>query len=319
MSAVVFGSPMVRIRALRSASLVALSIGGGAAALAGPAEDLLNAASRGDVAAVQALLEAGTDVNATTSETCRGNDIRPVCGRPTALIMASLTGHLEVVQALLDKGADVNATMYGGATALGNAFMAGSRYVLATAPDSCRPADCPVFNIVQALLDKGADVNAGNGGVTALNMAFIFGHFEVVPVLLDRGAEVNEKASFNPTPLMMASASGRLDMVQAVLGKGAEVNAKTLGGETALMAASQTGHLDIVQALLDKGGDVNAKTNNYRTALMGASQGGHLDIVQALLDNGADVNFKTYYGVSALSVARNAEVKALLIRAGAKP
>jgi uncharacterized protein len=194
MSAVVFGSPMVRIRALRSASLVALSIGGGAAALAGPAEDLLHAASRGDVAAVQALLEAGTDVNARTSETCRGNDVRPECGRATALIMAALTGHLEVVQALLDKGADVNAKMYGGATALGNAFIAGSGYALAVAPDSCRPPNCPVLSIVQVLLDKGADVNADNGGVTALNMAFIFGHFEAVQVLLDRGAEVNEKS-----------------------------------------------------------------------------------------------------------------------------
>jgi ankyrin repeat protein len=298
---------------------VALSIGCASAALAGPVEDLLNAASRGDMAAVQALLNAGTDVNGRTSERCRDDNPSPLCDGATALILASFTGHLQVVQALLDQGADVNSKMYGGATALGMAFLAGTPFSLAVAPDSCRPPNCLVVNIVQVLLDKGADVNADEGGMTALGMAFASGHLEVVQVLLDRGAEVNEKASFDPTVLMRASASGRLDMVRALLGKGAEVNAKTLAGETALMAASGSGFLDIVRALLDKAADVNAKTANFRTALMSASQGGHLDIVQALIENGADVNFKTYYGMTALTVARNAEVKALLMRAGAKP
>src|SRR5262249_558819 len=66
--------------------------------------DLINAASRGDRAAVQALLDGGADVNAKPNERCPpafglGD---PVCG--TALIAASLFGRLDVVKALLDRG-----------------------------------------------------------------------------------------------------------------------------------------------------------------------------------------------------------------------
>jgi ankyrin repeat protein len=312
-------SRTVRICLARSLQCVALSIVWAAVALAGPAEDLISAASHGDGAAVQALLDAGTDVNARWGETCTNDDLNPVCDGATALIMASSTGHLDVVQALLARGADVNVKMYGGASALGMASLAGSPLALAFAPDSCRPPSCPIREIVLALLEKGADVNADDGGVTALIVFSQFGHLDVVQVLLEKGANVNAGTGSGETALMAASGIGRLDIVQALLGKGAEVNANTRNAETALMAASRTGHLDIVQALLDKGADVNAKTTNYTTALMAASQGGHLDIVRALIDKGADVNFKTYYGTSALTVARNAEVKALLIRAGAEP
>jgi hypothetical protein len=139
---VVVENTMARIRRVLSASWVALSVGWAAAAVAGPVEDLLNAAYRGDMAAVQALLNTGTDVNARTSEICRGS-FTPVCGGATALIMASFTGHLDIVQALLAKGADVNAKMEDGATALGMATLAGSPFLLALgvapAPDSCRP------------------------------------------------------------------------------------------------------------------------------------------------------------------------------------
>ena len=74
-------------------------------AIAGVNEDLLEAAKRGDVPAVQRFIADGADVN-----TKDDNGL-------TALIAASFNGHKEVVQTLLDQGADVNAKMNDGATA----------------------------------------------------------------------------------------------------------------------------------------------------------------------------------------------------------
>src|SRR5208282_1997053 len=76
---------------------VTLAVGLASAAVAGPAENLIDAATRGDMGAVQALLAEGADVNARTANGA------------TALILASEEGHREVAQALLAKGADVNA------------------------------------------------------------------------------------------------------------------------------------------------------------------------------------------------------------------
>jgi hypothetical protein len=89
---------------------VALAVGGAAAAVVGPAQELFAAAIRGDAAAVKALLDAGAEVNAQTSS------------GTTALMVASQNGHRDVVQALLAKGAKVNAQTSNGRTALDEAM-----------------------------------------------------------------------------------------------------------------------------------------------------------------------------------------------------
>ena len=162
--------------------------------------------------------------------------------------------------------------------------------------------------IVQLLLDKGADVNAKrtDGGVTALMIASQNGHQEVVQSLLDKGADVNAKKTDGVTALMIASQTGHQEVVQLLLDKGADVNAKRTDGVTALMAVSQNGHQEIVQLLLDKGADVNAKRTDGVTALMVASQNGHQEIVQSLLAKGADVNVEDKDGKT-VSIAASAQ------------
>jgi ankyrin repeat protein len=113
---------------------------------------------------------------------------------------------------------------------------------------------------------------------------------------------------------MAASFNGHREVVQALLAKGAQVNAQDSNGVTALILASLQGHIEVVQALLDKGADVNAKANDGGTARMVACFNGHRDVAQTLLDKGAKVND----GETALTVARDADVRALLLQAGAK-
>ena len=142
--------------------------------------------------------------------------------------------------------------------------------------------------IVQILLEKGAEVNVQGGDYgTALGAASAGGHTEIVQILLENGAEVNAEGGRYGTALGVASARGHTEIVQILLEKGAEVNVQ--GGDygTALGAASAGGHTEIVQILLENGAEVNAEGGRYGTALGVASARGHTEIVQMLLEKGA--------------------------------
>jgi hypothetical protein len=168
-------------------------------AIAAPAQsgaadgnDLIAAASAGDLLLVKVLIAAGADVNA-----------KHAAAGMTALIAASYEGHLAAIRVLLDAGADVNATSADGFTAL---MMASN------------------LEVVRVLLDAGADVNAKATavGMTALTKASHEGQLEVVRVLLDAGADVNAVLSDGVTAaLMLASCEGHLEVVQLLKNAGA--------------------------------------------------------------------------------------------------
>ena len=331
---------MNHFRRMLSVWWVILTVGWTSAAVVGPTEDLLNAASRGDATSVQALLAKGADVNA-----------KGLSG-DTALIAASRNGHLDVVQVLLKQRADINAQV--GFSYNWQVPMIDQRPVI----DAHGSGDTALMaasekgylDVVQVLLSKGADVNAkgtrcgldrvfmhphhpgvnlvnnsnyectdrievtatdhycrwddtSNYGWTALMAASWNGHLDILQALLAKGAKVNAQTSNGETALVWASKQGYLDVVQMLLSNGADINASVSFGDTALMAASWNGHLDVMQALLLKGAKVNAQTSNGETALMWASEQGPLDVVQMLLSKGADVNAKTRDGWTVLMAA----------------
>ena len=94
-----------------------------------PDQQLWQAANAGDLAAVNAALEQGADVNA------RGDY------GDAALNLAAEYGHLEVVERLLAAGADIENLGGAAKTPLMNATFAGQT------------------KVVQRLLDKGARIN----------------------------------------------------------------------------------------------------------------------------------------------------------------
>ena len=84
--------------------------------------------------------------------------------------------------------------------------------------------------------------NAANSGDAA-----------TVQALLAKGADVNAKDTTGWTALMFAAATDYTGTVQVLLKKGANVNAKNNKGETALMIATFYKHPDIVKILKDAG------------------------------------------------------------------
>ncbi len=162
-----------------------------------PGNDLLEAARAGDAAAVRALLQTGTEVNAA-----RGDGI-------TALHLAAEHGHAEAARTLLDAGAAVErGTRIGHYTPLHLAARGGHG------------------DVVALLLDAGADPLAAttNSRATALHLASAaVGGQRAVAALLDHGADPDAReASAGQTPLIFAAAANRAEAIAVLLDGGAD-------------------------------------------------------------------------------------------------
>ena len=159
-----------------------------------PADDgeLLDATSRGDVAAVRSLLAEGADPNVA-----QGDGL-------TALHVAAQEGNLEIAGLLLDAGANVEAkTRIGGYTPL---HLAGGGAHAA---------------VVRALLGAGANTGAvtTTTGVTPLHLAAKAMDGEgAVRAMLESGAPANaQESAAGQTALMFAASHGRVAAVRELM------------------------------------------------------------------------------------------------------
>ncbi len=257
-------------------------------------DQLIEATENDNTEIIEVLLKEGADINATNED------------GQTALVIAAEKGHIETVQVLLTTpGINIDAANNkDGSTALMFAAQNGHT------------------NIVNTLIDKGADVNAANNkyGSTALMFAALCGNTEIVNNLIDKDANVNATDKDGLTALMITAATGHVDIVQILLDKGIDINAADHGNFTALMFAANKGHTETVKTLLKKGANVNAASHNSPTALMMAAGAGHVDIVQILLKENAEIDATAGRGDTALTLAAstgNTETVRVLLAAGA--
>ncbi|MBO4956888.1 MAG: ankyrin repeat domain-containing protein [Rickettsiales bacterium] len=169
-------------------------------------------------------------------------------------------------------------------------------------------------DVVNALLEKGADINAvNNNGYTPLQLAVFYEHVGIVNALLEKKADVNAKNNNGDTPLHLAAEKGNVNVVNALLEKKADVNAVDENKITPLHLAAVNGHTDVVKVLLENGADVDAVDENKITPLHFATANGHVDIVNALLEKKADVNAVDKNGITPLHwAAKNEEMKQIL-------
>lgn len=176
--------------------------------------DLHTAAAEGDIAIVQALIAAGTNVNAQRIH----NDVTP-------LLLAALGGHTTTAQLLIDAGADINAQTLDNETPLHMAVIAGHT------------------TTVLALINAEADVNtrhtnnntplhnAADGENSGIVQA-------LVEILIDAGADVNAQGAYNRTPLHLAAGKGRTATALKLIDAGADINAQDTHNSTPLDKAA---------------------------------------------------------------------------------
>ncbi len=146
-------------------------------------------------------------------------DVRTKC-KATPLHLAVSEGFLEIAEMLIEHGADVNAEAIGGLRAVHLAVTGENR----------------TEEMVSVLLEAGASVDAeASTGITALHIAAGEDSVEIVQLLIDEGADVNARGfAAGVTALHQAALFGRAENARILLENGADVNARDSGGRTPL-------------------------------------------------------------------------------------
>lgn len=259
---------------------------------------IFRAAGAGDVDALAAFLEGGTDVN-----TRRGDG--------TALHRAAWWGHVEAARFLLDRGANVNSTGNTGLTPLHEA------------------ADMGRVDVARLLIERGANVDARDNfyGRTPL---LVTPYLDITKLLIESGADVDvQDRKYGNSALHGAGPShtGDLTLLNLLL-EHIDVDVRNNKGRTPLHEAK----LNVVaRRLLQEGADVNARDEKGNTPLHLAIAGKGLILngdsewsiktVRVLVEAGAAVNARNEDGKTPLSIAREREndrIAAFLVSSGGR-
>lgn len=179
---------------------------------------------------------------------------------------------------------------------------------------------CGLLPVAKTLIERGADVAARGGMLTAPLCAATFtDSTDIVRLLIQSKAEVNIIDGRGSTPLHHSCWNSNAELVRLLLEAGADVKAKDLPGGCPIHLVSYNGHIPTLQALLEYGAEVDARAwfeegnltvepgSNIeaqwcigRTPLMEAAWNGQEEMVQFLLNLGADINAVDGHGMTAL-------------------
>jgi ankyrin repeat protein len=156
----------------------------------------------------------------------------------TPLMVATYYGRLEIVRLLLSKfKSSLNTQDNDGYTALHIGILEAK-------------TDC-----VLELINVGAELNTSTvQKATPLITASALGHLEIVQLLIDNGADINARGINGITALRCAVQ--HIETAKALIYAGADINAKTNDGDSVLMYAKRKGENDTVKLLLDHGATI---------------------------------------------------------------
>lgn len=181
---------------------------------------------RGDPSILNALIQAGADINIQNR------------WKKAPLHLAAEASRLDLVKILLSSskiGAaiDVNARNYRGLTPLNNAAEVGN------------------IDMFKMLIEHGADIHTlDKDGESILHKLIVDSQLEIAQMLVNQGVQINEVSTFGNTPLMAASYFGATELVELYLQKGAQIDRVARNGYTVFHLSATQGHLKTLQTLI---------------------------------------------------------------------
>ncbi|HET6382602.1 MAG TPA: ankyrin repeat domain-containing protein [Armatimonadota bacterium] len=246
---------------------------------------ILAAASRGRIAVIDLLLDAGVSPN-----TRGARDQTPLCE-------ALLYRQMETAEALLERGADPD--------------LPGS----VGKPPLMWAAMWREPRIIRLLLTRGANPDAiDRKSATSLVWATYDDNIEIARLLLEAGADPDVWEGW---PLSIAAEHGQLEMLRLLYSYGAGREQKP-----EIIGLGQRARGPALRMLLENGADPNIADVYGRTSLMHAALEGDISDIHLLLDHGAEIDAQDPAGTTALMIAamwRQFDAYHALLSRGADP
>ena len=284
----------VRARSLTRIRMVKLdSRGGGRRSpeVATPLETggstpLVFAARVGDVKSTRLLLEAGANADEIAAD-----------GHP-ALVMAAFADHPDVVRVLLEAEANPDA-FSGGYTALHAAALRGNLQTVQTLLAQGADPNLPLFK-GSRVNRFGIQWALSNGliGATPLLVAAAYLEVEIMQALVDGGADLNRALPNGTTPLLAAAG---INVERQTRPSDQVRSSDTNTGHTTL-PREEDRIVKAVEVLLAANADVNQRNKDGDTALHAAAGGALLPVILLLAAGGADLNLANEAGRTPLSM-----------------
>lgn len=227
-----------------------------------------------DLAIVQALVEAGADVNTNTRHS---SSMRP-------MHILAQTQNIPILQYLVQKGIDLDQRDIVKKTALMKFFM-----------------NSQAVDFARALIAAGANINAqdsyGNTALVILLDPATRGNVEtrrqVLELLIQSGADLNTGKHFpnrsftDMSTLAYAVSVENLESIKMLV----EAGARAWPEESLLSIAARAGKADVVQYLVSLGAsDINAAFFAAATSSK-IGRSNPVEVEEFLLQQGADINF----------------------------
>ena len=234
----------------------------------------------------------------------------------TALHLALSSTRLDIARFLLENGAGVV-----GLDRKGNSPV---NYSIPKDRSASEELIDQYAEIIQTLIQNGANPNGGGRNQRPLHQASYWGHLKLVKLLKSLGADINlvydrgstfgkwgtfEYAN-NVSPLHDACKVGDDDVVSFLLDNGAEIDATDSNGDTPMMCAVLTTKMLTAH--------FHTSTGQMSYSSVGCN---NTSVVKILIDRGSRIDTRNKLGETALHLAagnRNREQFVLLVRAGAR-